>query len=378
MDSNLVGSSHSWWTHPGAVMGWSVLVFVPCRFYFGGANYLPSRAWRALCLIIPGFVLVGILSGAFCIPIYADAPTLLHVALLYIYVQIDLLIARMLCGEQFGTTGVHSLLWSKVMCKSVDIADDLPAGILPIARTIYEVLGASFHEVFWNVFICENCTKHGLPLYIAILAVPFASCLMHGIVTNAWVGIRCFPIFLNVALSFHASGSIVVPALMHACWYLTDLKMCALLRFSKHDWDIATRTDESSTPPWGIDTTVGVILGACFYIPLNVLTHYYPMLTSGKGLDAADLRCGGSVWRHTVECAFVFLILAFISVGISTWSSVAVFLDPIAQNGDKSRDAMEKLAVASREWEEKRAGSACHNCGGHQDDEQELLCSQGG
>ena len=113
------------------------------------------------------------------------------------------------------------------------------------------------HEVFFNVCICQNLLDRGWPAPAAICFVPFVSCVLHAITSNVRQGIRCAPLFFWVALSYHASGSVIVPGLIHTLWYMTDSKITVAMGTMKRDWDFEARRNETQTPPWDLAWWVG-------------------------------------------------------------------------------------------------------------------------
>ena len=84
----------------------------------------------------------------------------------------------------------------QIMQKSV-----LLKGMPAAGRGLFEFNGALLHEVFWNVFICQNFIDHGFSAAVSIIMVPIVSCVVHGFTSNFNQGYRCFPQFLWVALN---------------------------------------------------------------------------------------------------------------------------------------------------------------------------------
>ena len=37
------------------------------------------------------------------------------------------------------------------------------AGLPPVSRTVFELNGATLHEIFWNVLVCQNWIDYGIP-----------------------------------------------------------------------------------------------------------------------------------------------------------------------------------------------------------------------
>jgi len=335
-----------WWCHPGAIIFWCLLVFVPARFALGGASYLPSRAWYFLCFVIPAFVALGLGSGSFCVPLRLDAPTAFHVVALALYLQIDLSVSRWVVGPTLGTWSLLSLVKRKVSCWP----ELSPLGFAPpLARTLFEFNGALAHEIFWNIFICQNFLHCGLPAPLALLAVPAVSCLVHAITSNLNVGLRCFPNFIWVALAYHASGSVLPPALIHALWYVLDAKLVFLLTNVKREWDFEARVGECGTPSWDKTCTLGTALILLFYVPLNLLSYWYPELRSDGGLQH-EMRSvhPGFFPAFFLERSLVALCLIQLLLGMVTLRQVLPELDRIALTGD-FREAEAPYMLAERE-----------------------------
>lgn len=93
------------WCHPYRLCGAMLLFFSLIRIWLGGAPYLPSRAWYALCFFIPvPFLAVGIGAGGMCAPLkiqsyggiipFLDWQTCLHLLLVLAYCQLDLWIGK--------------------------------------------------------------------------------------------------------------------------------------------------------------------------------------------------------------------------------------------------------------------------------------------
>eukprot|EP00927_Polykrikos_kofoidii_P057851 TRINITY_DN52064_c0_g1_i1.p1 TRINITY_DN52064_c0_g1~~TRINITY_DN52064_c0_g1_i1.p1 ORF type:complete len:407 (+),score=56.89 TRINITY_DN52064_c0_g1_i1:119-1222(+) len=334
---------------------WCLLTFVPIRLVLGGGNYLPSRAWYLLCFIIPVFVLVGLLTSAFCVPLHADWATAGHLVFAIFYMQIDLCVARLLCGQAFGTWSLPALVAGKFSFLPQAANGDgmTPPGVPPLGRSAFELNGALFHEIFWNVFICQNCLRRGLPLVLALLAVPAVSCLVHAITSNVNTGLRCLPNFVWVALSYHASGSVLVPALVHGMWYFLDAKLCFALKTLKREWDIHDRADEKATPSWDTTCSVGLLLVLVFYVPLNVLTSMNPGLTSVAGLqrmEACSTQLHVEMPKQAIEQALACLIVVQLLVGAATWGTVRAGMDVLERSGDLSENGVKTVVDAVRDY----------------------------
>jgi len=275
----------------------TIVFFIFIRFLFGGAPYLASRAWYALCILIPfPFVAVGVGFGGICVPdvdlnfVSSDQGlrTVLHLLNVVLYCQVDLLICRWwmkksypkafqhfeaedgAMGEEneddspralpeinfssisrqnkiFGDVNILTILWKNF--HPTKAHNPICFGFPALGRSLFEFNGAMLHEIFWNLFICENFIHGGTSAFYAIAAVPMMSCIVHGITSNVVCGLRCFPQFLWVALAFHASGgSFLVPSLIHAMWYLTDGKLLCLVNLHKHAWDKEERKSETQNP----------------------------------------------------------------------------------------------------------------------------------
>ncbi|CAE8633115.1 unnamed protein product [Polarella glacialis] len=352
------------WLHPAAIVGLCLVVFVPLRLCLGGANYLPSRAWYLLCFIIPAFVLAGLASSAFCVPIQADWQTLLHLMAALVYMQLDLCVARLLCSPSSSCAdwSLPQLVLSKLSCRPARLDGLSPPGLLPVARSLFELNGALFHEIFWNIFICQNCLNRGLPLPVALLAVPAASCLVHGIVSNINTGVRCLPNFLWVALSFHASGSVLPPALIHAMWYFLEAKLCFSLKTLKRDWDFAERKDECTTPPWDRTCSVGLALVLMFYLPLNVLVSLRPELHSPWMEEPGGCQFIEAFPHlpNRVNCSLLGLGFLQLFLGWWTWGTARAGMEVLAQSGDLTEAGVEAVAIAVEDYAKRHKILASH------------------
>lgn len=356
-----------WWCHPAAIVAWCLVAFVPLRYALGGANYLPSAAWYGLCFVIPAFVLIGVGSGAFCVPLQADTATLFHVGATLVYLQLDLCVSRWLVGPEFGDCTVPGMVLPKLNPCAGDRLDGLlPPGMPPLARSLFEFNGALFHEIFWNVFICQNCLQQGLPLPVALLAVPAVSCLVHGIVSNFQTGVRCFPNFIWVALAYHASGSVVPPALIHAMWYFLDAKLCFSLGTMKRNWDAESRKTECGTPPWDRTCSIAVLLILAFYGPLNLMSHSYPHLRSSQGIARALDGCSniGHAPQSTIERGLLIAGSLQLFLGAATWRVIRAGMAVVAESGDFTDEGMEAMAdaVAEEHAAQERAVAAVCPC----------------
>jgi len=335
----------AWWFHPGLLVIWCLLAFVPLRLLLGGANYLPSRPWYLLCFIIPMFVVLGLLSGVFKVPLEFDTPTAFHVVAALVYMQLDLCVARWWVGPSFGTWNLPWLVATKLSPIPATLDGLSPPGTPPIARSVFELNGALFHEIFWNVCICQNFIDHGFPWILALLAVPLSSGLVHGIVSNVNTGIRCFPNFLWVALAYHASGSVLPPAIIHAMWYVLEAKLCFSLKSVKRNWDVDDREDETETPPWDATSTLGLLLIVGFYTPLTILTSLYPQLRSLEGLHhaASGVHPGRLPVHDPLEKVLCILGLVQIGLGAATWELVRSGMDVLAEKGDLTDDGIDEI-----------------------------------
>jgi len=326
-----------WWGyHPVAVVAWCILVFAPLRLAVGGANYLPSRAWYMLCFIIPCFVLAGILPSAFCIPLWADPATGIHLIAALVYIQLDLLVVRFfLMGPEISTFGLPCLLWDKFSFLPQTLDGLTPPGVPPLARAAFELNGSLLHEIFWNVFVCQNCIDHGLPRARG----PGHPCRAR-------------------RLLYHASGSVLVPGLIHAMWYLTEAKLSFALRSTKRNWDADERTAEAGTPPWDRTCTVGVILIVSFYVPLNIVSHMHAdVLRSGEGLLHAEAGCrAGELPRYWIERVLILAGLVQVAVGVLTWGQVRAGMDLIAETGDLTDRGIEAVAGAMERYNQEHTG----------------------
>ena len=54
------------WYHPVVITVTCAILFTAVRLIFGGANYLASKAWFALCVLLPVFVLISTGLGVSC------------------------------------------------------------------------------------------------------------------------------------------------------------------------------------------------------------------------------------------------------------------------------------------------------------------------
>lgn len=334
-------------SHPLVILFLCVATFLPLRLALGGGNYLPSRPWYLLCLIIPGYVVLGVAVGAFCVPASLDAVVIAHIGVALLYTQLDLCVARRLVGSGFGSWSLPALLWDKM---SVNPHHEVPdgivvPGIVPLARSCFELNGALMHEIFWNVFICQNCIFWGAPAPLAILAVPASSCLVHAITSNINQGIRCLPNFMWVALAFHASGSVLVPGFIHALWYFTDAKMCFALKTMKREWDVGQRAGEVSTPPWDSSCTIGLVLVLCVYVPLSALAW-----RSEAGWDYLDSCSYVQPPGRSVEWALCIAGTLQVVMGFATWGPVRAGMDVLEETGDLSEKGVQAVQDAVQSY----------------------------
>ncbi|CAM9756302.1 unnamed protein product, partial [Heterosigma akashiwo] len=233
------------WSDPWVVVFATVLFFSLVRCIFGGAPYLPSRAWYALCMFIPfPFVAVGAGLGVQCVPISFDWQVVFHITMVFLYCQIDLTIGERMIKRKYGPDVQFSANILKFLLENfhpTKCRSPMDAGSPALVRAIFEFNGALLHEVFWNVSICQNFINNGYEPALAILMVPTLSSVVHGLTCNWVQGYRCFPQFLWVALSYHASQNVLVPGLVHALWYFSDGNLLVLLSLFKRDWDAAAR-----------------------------------------------------------------------------------------------------------------------------------------
>lgn len=315
----------------------------------------------------------------------------------------------------------------------------MDAGFPSIFRGVVEFNGALLHEVWWNVFICQNFMEHfnnGLfghggsggadkgengyhhdskmtgsnpywySAYLAILMVPVMSCLVHGITSNYVVGYRCAPQFLWVALAYHASGSVLVPALIHAMWYLCDGRLLVTMSNLKNEFDIAERTDvhkERRTPHADKFWWFGFFLIAALYGFLNLVVidgnlfgnliyggkynvgqwmrsddnahiqacrynefkgnpfAYWSVRGSdGKGLDhqGAHYYAG---WG--VECFLFWSACAQATFGLLTWGCVRAGMDHIAVDGEATEIAKQRFADRFVKEARREIDILCGCCG---------------
>lgn len=271
-----------------------VVIFVPIRLAIGGGNYMATWAWLLLCMVIPLLTAVGMGVSAFCIPLSFDWQTLMHLCITLAFFQIDLAVSRFLIvGPDLGSWSAIGLLCSKLNPCIVEhnILYAVESGPVPLLKTLVEWNGVLFHEIWWNVFICHNWLSHGAPLPLAVLSVPLNSCLVHAVVSSLSAGVRCFPIFLHVALAFHASGSILVPALIHLSWYSLEFKSTYHLWTMKRDWNVWARKDEEVVPAWDAGCTASMALILAYYLPLVHVTQTYPWLLSSAGIAHMANAC---------------------------------------------------------------------------------------
>jgi len=294
--------------------------------FLGGANYLPSQAWQALCCIIPGLVVLGLLSSAFCAPIQLDWATAFHVLVTLCYFQLDLGLGRLLTGSHYGEICVPWMVFRELSPFPSTSSSTLAAKIkgkvptpafakAPLFDFLIDLVSVTAHEIFWNIFICQNCLNYGMPVIVSILAVPTASCIVHGIVTSTNVGLRMFPQFLQVAMAYYASGSVIPPALIHHFWYLLDQKPLAVVKQAKREWDIEERRLEVSLSPWDHYSSTSLILTLFFYSPLIMLIHRFPALRS---VGVASCHAG-QFPKHAVDWILVVLFSLRILMLIQQW-----------------------------------------------------------
>eukprot|EP00639_Heterosigma_akashiwo_P010349 CAMPEP_0206361162 /NCGR_PEP_ID=MMETSP0294-20121207/180_1 /ASSEMBLY_ACC=CAM_ASM_000327 /TAXON_ID=39354 /ORGANISM="Heterosigma akashiwo, Strain CCMP2393" /LENGTH=172 /DNA_ID=CAMNT_0053805959 /DNA_START=370 /DNA_END=885 /DNA_ORIENTATION=- len=172
----------------------------------------------------------------------------------------------------------------------------MDAGSPALVRAIFEFNGALLHEVFWNVSICQNFINNGYEPALAILMVPTLSSVVHGLTCNWVQGYRCFPQFLWVALSYHASQNVLVPGLVHALWYFSDGNLLVLLSLFKRDWDAAARAGERRTPHADRPALAGLALIVLFYGALELAVAAADR--AGARLHSAAPGCalGAAVW----------------------------------------------------------------------------------
>jgi len=317
----------------------------------GGSNYMVGRCWYHFCYIVPLMVAAGLFPAVWKVPVHADAATAFHVGYAVVYFQTDLAVARWLCGPKFGHWSLPALTLPKLDPRPWVNLDGMSPGVPPLVRSCFEFNAALTHELFWNICFAENCVEHGLPELLALCTVPVASCVFHAVCSNVWTGIRCFPNFVLVALMYHASASIVPPMFAHAMWYFLDGKVCSVLKWFKHDWDIADRVEEKSTPPWDTTMFVGLALVLVFYVPLNVLVHYVPALKSSNGFSHAAGYKLGELPTHWVEQVMIALCLLQATALASTWTIARSGMDILADNGEYTTESIEVFRAAT----EKRA-----------------------
>eukprot|EP00391_Amoebophrya_sp_Ameob2_P011601 CAMPEP_0178994180 /NCGR_PEP_ID=MMETSP0795-20121207/7129_1 /TAXON_ID=88552 /ORGANISM="Amoebophrya sp., Strain Ameob2" /LENGTH=464 /DNA_ID=CAMNT_0020686349 /DNA_START=64 /DNA_END=1458 /DNA_ORIENTATION=- len=247
------------WAGPWEITVATIVFFSIVRLWLGGAPYLCSAAWYGFCLMIPfPFLFFGIGLGGVCVPFQFDLPTAFHCVLVLVYCQVDLFVARFMVRREFPAeqeerqSKFGSINVLKIMADNLHPLKPrtpLDMGAPALLRGVFEFNGALMHEVYWNVFICQNFLKHQYSEPVAILLVPVLSCLVHGIVCNYVSGYRCFPQFLWVVLAYHASGgSVLIPGLVHATWYFMDGRLLCVLNIFKQEWDVDTRKNETRTP----------------------------------------------------------------------------------------------------------------------------------
>lgn len=320
--------------HPLSISLGSIVVFIFVRLAFGGAPYLPSAAWYMLCFVIPAYVALSVVISGVCIPLTPDWQTLLHCGLVLVYAQLDLLVSRALVGAKHGPWTLWGLIGPKLglFPRPFGAGD---AGVPPLGRTVFEVNGAALHEIFWNVLVCQNCVDHGVPGWLAVCCVPLLSGLVHGIVSNAMQGVKCAPQFFWVALSYHASGSVAPPALIHALWYLLDGKLLVLLNTMRRDWDADARREEGGTPGPDVGWLAGFALMLAFYVGVNASSERWPGLRSAH----PHVRCGQTeVWpEYTIVAATAAQLL----FGAATWRPVRAMMAEI-EGGDFTQAGLER------------------------------------
>lgn len=351
---------------PYAVLGWCILIFVPCRIVLGGASYLPSQAWQALCIIIPCLVVLGIASGVFCAPIQCDLATVFHVLVTLAYFQLDLGLARLMTGPLYGNINVFEMFIRELSPVPSNSSNTLAAKIkakvkapafakAPLFDFCIDLVSVTSHEIFWNVFICENCLKYGAPVWVGIVAVPLASGLVHGIVTSVPVGVRMIPQFLHVALAYHTSGSVVAPALIHQFWYLLDQKPLSVMKQAKRDWDIEERSEEVSLSCWDVYSSASLALTLCFYIPLEYIVGQYPVLRSVDACVEATHRCSRVHVPRALEIVLAVLFMLRILMLINQWEMKRFAYDQFLEgHGSGTEQRQKEIADAVGERHERQ------------------------
>mmetsp|Transcript_49516 Transcript_49516/g.115837 ORF Transcript_49516/g.115837 Transcript_49516/m.115837 type:complete len:386 (+) Transcript_49516:179-1336(+) len=319
----------AWWWHPAFIITVNLCIYGLLRQVWGGSNYLPGKVWYALCYIIPAFVAVGIVAGTVCVPLRLDWPTFFHVGAAWLWMQMDLWIARWLCGaEHFGSSNAFGLFFSKLTL-TPQLGD---GGVPPVGRSFVEFNGALMHEIFWNICICQNFINWGWPPALAIMAVPALSCVTHAVTSNVMEGIRCAPQFCWVALAYHASGSVLPCGFIHAMWYMTDGKLLVNLATFRRDWDWEKRRGETMTPPPDSPFYLGWVCILSYYGALTALAHFLPQFRSEPPADCSS-------WR-AVDCIVLVGFVFQIVMGVVTWSTVRVAMDMFAETGDVTTNGL--------------------------------------
>lgn len=333
-----------WCYQPPFFVFANLTIYALLRLWWGGSNYLPGKVWYALCFIIPCFVAFSTVTGALCIPIRLDLPTLLHLAAALLYMQIDLLVARWLCGaEYFGSANAFGLFLSKIFTVTPQIGD---GGVPPLLRSVFEFNGALLHEIFWNLCICQGFINQGWPDAAAIFIIPVISCAMHAVTSNFMEGLRCAPQFCWVALAYHASGSVLPSGFIHAMWYMTDGKLLVNLATVKRDWDYVSRTEagEFMTPPPDKPFFFGWLCILVYYGALNVLVECFPALRS---VDPHVARCSYGAFPENVAERIILGGFCFqILLGVAGWNTVRAAMDTLAENGDATTNGFIRCDAA--------------------------------
>lgn len=383
--ADVTGSAQQpYWCSPLPLCTSLVLFFIVERWIFGTAPYLCSRAWYALVMFIPfPFVAFGAGFGGMCVPFRLDWQTGFHCLVVLLYCQIDLFLTRRMVAEQYAKEGgpsvqeVKDLFDGKEQSINVfyilfknfhpcEARGPMDLGMPSIVRGVFEFNGAMLHEIWWNIFICQNFIDNGFPWYIAILAVPTFSCLVHGITSNWIVGYRCFPQFLWTALAYHASGSVLVPGLIHSMWYFGDARQSFLLTLSKHEWDKEDRKDEEMCPHADKYFFYGLAWVAIYYAGVNYLVHMqFPWL---KSHDPHIDQCpyGEFIppfgWNRPLISFEGFLFFASLGqfiAGFATWKLVRAGMDETELDGDMTEEGKQRFADSFwRAWAGEKSSSS--------------------
>ncbi|CAD7922317.1 unnamed protein product [Amoebophrya sp. A120] len=380
------------WSGPIPVTVATIVFFAYVRFVLGGAPYLCSRAWYAFCLLVPfPFLFLGIGLGGICVPLDFDIPTAVHLGLVLLYCQIDLLVSRFLVlrdfasrpsgatadgqestnaellrpsrehvSAQFGSINVVKIMLENL--HPLRSRTPLDLGSPALLRGCFEFNGALLHEVFWNVFICQNFLNHKYPPYLAIALVPVLSCVVHGIVCNWVSGYRCFPQFLWVVLAYHASGgSVLIPGLIHACWYFMDGRLLCVINIFKAEWDLENRKEETFTPHADKYWWLSIVLISGFYAMVSFVAipfgeKYFRMpLTSPEEHADPETACrynelnmwpfGKNSKLYSFDTFLVYASGVQILFGAATWRMVRTGMDVIEKSGELTKQSKEYWAA---------------------------------